>query len=357
MSRKHFSTLLLATVIAVIAVALLVPRQSSKDDGAMGNDPLLPGLSEHINAVERVVFDRSNESVSVYRTEDAWAIEDLDGYPASWEKLRQLLGDLAQARILELKTDNPDYYERLGVKHSDSEPATGIRVTLYWENQSRSIILGKSASGREGQYARLADAARSVLVDKEMEASVNAVDWADRQIIDLPSGEVSELEIIHPDGDWIRARKGNAADTDFTLESLPEGREISSAWSVNSLAGALSALQMDAVRPAIGDAPDDAVRFRALTFGGLEYIVDAWTEDGSHWLMLSATTPAAVTPIGEADVQIPEIEVSMSAEAERFNEARQGWQFRIPEYKFSSLGKRQADLLKPLESDADTANP
>ena len=56
-------------------------------------------------------------------------------------------------------------------------------------------------------------------------------------------------------------------------------------------------------------------------------------------------------------MQIPEVEVSMFAEAERFNEARQGWQFKIPEYKFSTLGKRQADLLKPIESEADTANP
>ena len=65
------------------------------------------------------------------RGEDgSWAVAEKDGYPADVEKVRQTLISLAEARIVEPKTANPDFYDRLGVEGVEDEAAGGLAVML-----------------------------------------------------------------------------------------------------------------------------------------------------------------------------------------------------------------------------------
>ena len=61
-------------------------------------------------------------------------------------------------------------------------------------------IIGDTAQGRDGQYARIASAAQSALLDMVLEVPGDATGWADKTVADIPSADVAEVEIIHPDG-------------------------------------------------------------------------------------------------------------------------------------------------------------
>lgn len=362
MSKRHFSILLVLVVVSALVVALLVPGKSGRESES---EPvlLLPEVGHRINDAEHVTVQGSGQrQVRLNRQGGEWVIADLTDYPADWNRLRTLLADLAQAEIVETKTDNPAYYDRLGVEDPEQEGAQSTLVTVTFGDDQRSLIVGKKADSRSGQYVRPADSATSLLVDREFSLPLDPVDWAERDIVDVPSGEVREVEIIHPDGDWILVKKSSPDDTDFVLENLAEGRETVSSWSVNSLAGALSALAMEGVEPVGDGAPEDAVRFRLLTFSGTEYLVHVWEAGESHWLTLSATRPLTgkpappteAEPAAGAEEPLKDgTDYEDALETAAFNQRVSEWKYRIPEYKYTSLTKRLEDLLKPLDEEAD----
>jgi hypothetical protein len=357
MSKRHFSALLVITVLVAVAVALLVPGQTGRDD-QLAAGVLLPEVGQRINAVDRVRVIGAGAEVAVTLQRDAerWRIAELDGYPADWEELRGLLRDAAEAEIVEYKTGNPDYYDRLGVEDVAAPEAAGIMLELWIAGEPVALIVGNDASGREGQYARLADADRAVLIDRALDIPDEPVDWAEREFLDVGSYLISEVEVIHPDGDWVLARKAAATDTDFELQNVPDGREALSSWAVNSLANVLSGLRMDSVRPDGGETHDSAVRIRLMTFAGVEYTGETWQDGETRWLRLQAAVPGGpFLPEGDEEARARAEENAATAAAA--NGRLAGWLFAISESKFVAMTKRFDDLLKPLEDAEEAADP
>jgi hypothetical protein len=352
MSRRHFSALLVAAIVVVLAVALLVPGRTGREEPPAAG-PLLPDMGQRINDVNglKVTLAGNQTVATLQRGEDGWQIAELAGYPADFDQLRGILAGLAEAKIQEYKTDNPEFYERLGVEDIGREDAAGILLELELGDESVGLIVGDEASGREGQFVRLAGEARSALIDRVLDVPADLVDWADRDIVDVGSYQVREVEIVHPDADRILARKAAATDTDFVLENLPEGREAISSWSVNSLASALSRLQMDSVRPAPDEAVADTVRVRVLTFDGVEYLAQTWTGEDRHWLRLEISVPAAQEAGEQAEADADQAE-EVLAQAAEVTKRVAGWVYEIPASKHATMTKRLEDLLKQPEEPA-----
>lgn len=381
MSRKHFSILAIVLVAVVVAIALLVPVRTGQER-ELPAGVLLPGAEERINSAERVVVHGAGETaVTLERGASAWTIAELDGYPVDWDTLRTLLAGLAQARVLETKTANPDYFGRLGLADPDGGDGPGTLLVLTLDGEDYGIVLGDRADGRKGRYVRLADSGPALLVDLEAEVPQTAVGWADQEVIDLASADVALVEVTHPDGETVRVRKADPEDTDFMLEAIPEGRATRSAWAVNALGGALAALRFEDVRAAQKIDWEGATRFRAETFDGLGVTAEVVTVEEQHWLRLEADASPVeeeVEEAAEADPGAgsegaeevgatgppPEVAAEaaaeddasdVTAEAGRLNRRAGGWAYRIPGYKQETLVKRLEDLLEQPEDEDEGA--
>jgi hypothetical protein len=358
--KRNFVYLAVFTLLAVLLVVFVAPRGGTPEPTADG-DLLLPAIASRINAVDSVeIVAAGNRAVaSLYKAGDYWQLEELHGYRADWTKLRSLLADLAQARVVEAKTDKPGYYPRLGVEDITAQDAGGMLVKLGIQGESTAIVVGKKAQGRTGQYARLLEQAGSVLLDRELDVPDQTLEWADGEIIDINSAEVAEVEIVHPDGERVLVTKVSADQADFDLVDMPEGRELKSNWALNSLGSTLSLLEMKDVRPA-GDIDwSAAVRMRLLTFSGMEIMADMLAQGEEYLLRLSASHPAAAvaanTPQdGGEDSSQQDIEQQAMADVAQavddVNQRVSGWVYTIEKYKFDAMVKKPEDLLKPLES-------
>lgn len=352
MSRRHFSILLVAAIVVAAAIVLLVPRQVG-EGAAPSGQVLLETVAEQINEVDRLVISGAGgQPVSTLtRGDTRWTISELHGYPADWEKLRTVLEDLARAKVLETKTSNPDYYQRLGVEDTESEDAGGLLLEVSTPDHSARLIAGDDARDLGGQFVRLAGQPQSVLIDRTLELSADPVEWADRSIIDISSGFVAELEVRHPDGDRILASKVSADDADFTLENMPDGRSLVSSWSLNSMASALSALRLEDVQPELTEKASEPVVFRLLTFDGLEVVAETFELDGQNWVKLNANYSNAAqedTDVGEVDSAAP------LDQAAAINATTHGWLFSIPQSKAELLTRRLEQLLKPEQDSAES---
>ncbi|MEJ2383852.1 MAG: DUF4340 domain-containing protein [Xanthomonadales bacterium] len=354
MSRNHFSWLAVLAVVAT-AVALFMPRQASHVS-SVEPAPLLPGFAEQANTLDwlRVTGAGGEVLATLEREPERWTVMEAAGYAADWTILRPLLAGLAQARVLEAKTSNPEYYDRLGVQDVAAEDAQGVMIEFRAQSGLPAVILGNPARARGGQYARLVGDAGSVLIDRELDLPKRREDWIERNIVDIGEDTVVEVEIRHADGATLRARKASADEEDFTLEDVAEGFEPKSAWTVNSLAGALATLRLDDV--AQEDEVDwtDATVYRVVTADGLEIqaevvaippIEEDEQDVSEHWLRLTAgvyTTGLDTGVAAEAD------DAAARERAQAINERVQGWAYRVPEYKASSMTKQMSDLVQPV---------
>jgi hypothetical protein len=346
------------TVLALAGVAVLALRGGVPEQAV--DQAFLPEtVSARINDVDRVeILAGGNRTVAtLVKAQDHWQLEQMHGYRADWPRLRDMLAILAQAKVIEAKTDNPEYYARLGVEDIDAEDAAGVLVRLSIGNESTDVIIGNEPQGRSGQYARIAGQAGSVQLDREIGVPAETLDWLDTGIVDVDTNDVAEVEIIHPDAQRVLVTKVSGGQTDFELADMPEGRELKSSWAANSLGSVLSLLDLEAVYPDDGAAWPDAARLRVLTFSGMEIIAETMERDGEHLVRLQASQPlAAVAEAQPAEASGPateDIEAQAQADvAKAVNEINarvSGWVYAIAKYKYDTMVKRPEDLLKPLD--------
>jgi len=352
MSKKHFSTLLLVTVVVAVLV-LLVPGKTAKES-AFQKHHLLPGLATLVNDIEyvRLTGAGGETIVTLHRRGGKWLVAESSDYRADWTVLRQLLSDLAAAEVIEGKTSNPELYTRLGVEDVDAPDAGGLLIGFAEETGLPSLIVGNKAQGREGQYVRLSGSGQSALIDRVLTVPGDMQQWLDREIIDIQEGELVEISVTHPDGEQILLKKVSADDSDFELQQIPEGREVKSNWTVNSIGGSMADLRLDEVVPENDIDWSDAVGVSVLTADGLQVSAKLVSTQEQHWISLNASVyrPASshepVEPGVGTDVPLESAERVI-----QINERVTGWAYRIPQYKAEVLTKRMDDVLKPLESD------
>lgn len=345
MKKRHVYLLAIALVLVLGAIILLLPGQTDRAPSDV-NRAAVPGLEAAVNDLNRIVAVGAGDEViaTLERVEGGWTVLEFSGYGADIDVLREVLGGLAQARVLEAKTDNPAYYDRLGVEAMSGEDAAGVRLDLFSDGASWSVIIGNEAPARGGYYLRLADAPRSLLADYDGDVPDSAAGWVNTKVVDLLAAEVAEVTIRQPDGETLTAQKISADETDFTLLELPEGRALKSAWSVNSLGSALSTLDLEAVRRADEFDWDGAIAIRTLRFDGFEVNATLLRlGEAGDWLRLSANAPAPAAD--ESDEIVAAMDVVL-AEAEGLNARSSGWAFRIPAFKADAMDQRLDDLLR-----------
>jgi hypothetical protein len=355
---RNFIYIVVLTALALGGVAMFaihgtVPEQA--EDQAFLPD----SVTAHINDVDKVeIVAGGNRLVAtLVMTGDQWRLEQMHGYAADWALLRDLLAGLALARVVEAKTDKPEYYARLGVEDIGAEDAAGLLVRLGIGGDTTEVIIGNETQGRSGQYARIAGQAGSVQLDREIAVAPEAMDWVESEIVDIDSVEVAEVEIIHPDAQRVLVTRVSAGQADFELADMPEGREPKSSWAVNSLGSALSLLNLEAVYPEGGIDWSEAARLRLLTFSGMEIIAEALERDGEYLLRLEASQPRAAVaeanPEETTDPAAADIEMQAAADVARavdeINRRVSGWVYAIAQYKYEAMVKKPEDLLKPLE--------
>ena len=334
----------LALLIAVLAVVL-----AGKGDRESGNLLLFPGLRDELNEVSRIVVTGpGNETIATLeRGPEQWTVTNRENYPADIARIRQNLTALADARIIEEKTANPEFYERLGVQGMESPSATGLQLTASGSKQSVDLIIGQTAPGGQGMtYVRPADEATSLLVEASFNPGRTSGEWLDRSLTDIPAARIESVTIEHPGGETLhisRARKTAEEDSpagddaqdglvEFVVAELPKGRELSYPGAANAVAGVLADLRLEDVmaRDALTALPDKPVVARFATTDGLVIEASTWRVGNGTKVTFSASGEGAA-----------------AKEASRLNARLGGWVYTLPDYKTEQLTRKPGELLAP----------
>ena len=343
MNRRTLVALVAALAILAVVVAVVL-RGAATDRRDQGL--LVPGLKEQLNGIQRIVVTGPGNTAvaTLERGADNWTVVERSHYAADVGRIRRNLLALAEARIVEEKTSNPDFYDRLGVQDVSAATAKGMLLTLTGGKQPVSVIIGQAASGSTNQtYARRADEPMSWLVTGQFDLGKTGGEWLDRSLTDIPAGRIQSVTITHPGLETLRISRDPKTDkskasegmVDFLVADVPAGRELSYPGVANGVAGVLAELELDdaQTREILGANPGKPVVARFVTTDGLAVETSAWRlPDGTRFTFIASGNGDAAT------------------EATAINARLGGWVYTVPSYKAEQLTRRLQELLAPAST-------
>ena len=305
---------------------------------------VLPGLEHNVNTVTKVSLHKGDGTHATLKREgDAWRVEER-GWPADVGRVRKLLLDLGALNIVEEKTRLPANYPQLGVADVTSPQTTGTLIEVTAPTHSWSVIIGKSSGAKSG-YVRVANAPQTLLAAPLVTVDSDPKSWLDHALLDVPVARVRQVEERPAQGPAYTVAREKKEQNDFTVSPLPKGRELTSAAAAEPITTSLASLSLDDVRKA--DPKTDPPSAHALyrTFDGLELEVSG-RKDGNHSLIA-----ASARSTGK----------DTAAEASQLSARLNGWEFEIPDYKYTVMFSPLEDLLKkppqPAKKAAATPKP
>ena len=371
MTSRRLLILVVVALVAVGAGVWLAGRQGSSGSTS-GTDVLYPELKGQLNAVNAVHIYKAGDArvVELKKQGESWTVSERDNYPADDSKVRKLLIAIADAKVYEEKTSNPESYATLGVEDTKGANATGLRIDLVGAPKPVSLIVGKQGTGARANYVRRAGEPQSWLINATIDTSATPEAWLRKDIVDVSADRMQSAKVETKGAKPYTAAKATRAATDFAVEGLPKGKSLSSPSAANSVATALTGLNLSDVRAASAfQSTPPAAKATFKTFDGLTVEVDGWVQDEKHYVALrpafdgaqAERFKVATTPVEEKkdeekkdeakkDEKAPEppkpAAPNVDEDAKKLAAKANGWVYEIPDYKYESLFKPADQLVK-----------
>lgn len=312
-SMKTLVALIIACVIGVAGLVFVMV----KTDHLIMHDhtqKLLPQIQvEHI---ARLRLRTHDTTLTFYRDQDGWKIDEKRGYPVVQDRMQEVLGCLAELKILEPKTTNAEYYKMLGVNPVNDPQATGVEVTI-WDDQHKEqaqIIVGKREDTKI--FVRRPTEIQTWLAQGYVDLSLDLRDWVTQPLLGLSDEDcVRNLTIMQPSGQEVNIAKANINNEDFTLTTAQKNKNAKlDLDAINSLPYMLLELEYADVIPAADLVLDweKAIKVKLDTFTDKNISVEVLRHDGQ---ILAKT------------------------------DARPGWYYKLADHSYSLIAVTNEDFV------------
>jgi len=202
------SFLVKALIIGVFAL-LLSSYFVSQNQGVKSFDTSLLLTDFDANLVDGIKMQtaKNEELVNAQKVLMQWQLPNKFGYAADVTELSKLLQNLKNAHIVELKTKQQKYFDRLGLQDISNESSEATLLTLSSGAKSIELLLGKESSSANGRYIRFADQQQTYLVDLDIDIPDDDTSWLMPNIVSVEFDDIRQVDISMPDGDFSIVRK------------------------------------------------------------------------------------------------------------------------------------------------------
>lgn len=381
MSPKSLSLFAIITLALVFTAWYTTKQRSAQTE--IAKTPLFPSLVEQVNTVTRIEIASKDGDTRLVKGDSGWTIENRNGFPAAFEKVKQLVLSIGELAILEAKTKNKERYARLGVEDIDAKSATSTLVTLkdHAGQVLGSLIIGKKRIPKgdslvSSLYVRRAGEQQTFLVKGEVNAPASPPDWMDKELFHIDSKRIRSIEIRNPKDSGLSIVKEDPDATNLMLKNIPDGFKLRSQVSLNGLATALEHLSFEDVLSSKDvDLPEERTVTTFKTFDGLiATATSASMDDRTYTSFAFAYDPALAeiksSSSEETDEDKPEDDggspvppvssaasdeaaastrketgASVEQEVRNLNGAVNDWLYRLPLFKTEMLSKTMDSLI------------
>jgi len=353
--KKLNSLTILFIVTAVMVVLMLItiqrPSQSADDEGL-----LFPDLSAQLSDVNEIKISSNQDKFTITRQGEDWYVKERWNYPADFSLAKRTLIDLADAKILETKTDNPELYPVLGVE-GDQDGGESILLTLLNDDeQVVSLVLGRErelgqTGGPRQFYVRRADEKTSWLAEGYLNINPLMLNWIKSEVMSIARERIAQVNIIQPNGQTATIINLGQKDKFGT----PQSRE-KTVFKYEQLgydiASTLFQLRMEDVLPMSDFSRGNAevVTAEFITFDGVKITTETSFDVKSG--LYFTTFKAAFSPenISKAPKDIIALNVlkdqqQVEQEVADLNKQLSNWVYRFGGFIGTNLMRAKADMV------------
>ena len=338
MQPRGFILLAAATLALIVLAIAAITSGDRRVSRAAPGERALPALAAKLGEVGSVGIKRNALSLTFVRDGDNWFVAEKGNYPAAAGKVRQIVLAMADAVLVEPKTQKAEFYPRLDVEDPGNGKSTLVTLKDKSGGTLAEMIIGKRrydrlGTGTDGIYVRKLGDTQAWLARGSLEFSDQLSSWLDRRILDIPEKRIAKATLTQADGTMLVISRAKPEDK-FMVEGAPADAKFKSETTTSEPAMALETLDLDDVKPAAEmPLPDkDVVAASFTTFDGLTVDVRLLDKGDMHWVALSAAGSGAA-----------------EAEAKAINDKASRWTYAIPSYKAAQLKMKLADMLEPAK--------
>lgn len=359
MKNRKFVIFFLVTMAVIIAAGIVSSLRSPQS--TLEKTLLFPGLEGRINEVSRITVTGDNKSVELVEQDGKWLVASSSNYPAIFSKVRATVLNLSHLKIVDEKTSNPEFYDRLGVEDPDQKNARSLLLSVG-NNAGETlakIIVGQprqSSSSKPGLYVRLPGEKTALLVEGRLDISAENTDWYIRELINMPSAVVKSVDISYPDGKTFGIFKKDRQQPDFDTTDADMEKKSASKIIINRIAKGLEELRADGVRSSADFSfPEDVTRTTFTTFDGIITNIKLAKVDDKPYASFSFSVDEKLAAEADAAMAASDAEAakdtpSVKEVVSNLSERLEGWVYRIPDFKYEALTTNLDKLKKAVPS-------
>ncbi len=353
--KKLNSLTILFIVTAVMVVLMLItiqrPSQSNDDEGL-----LFPDLYSQLSDINKIKVSSNQEEFTIVRDGEDWYVQERWNYPADFNLAKRTLIDLADAKILETKTDKPEQYGVLGVDGMEEGGETVHLTLLNDDDTVAGLLLGRErelgqTGGPRQFYVRRAGEERSWLAEGYLNINPLMLNWVNSEVITVARERIAQVNIIQPNGTTATLINLGQKDKFGTPESRDK-TVFKYAQLGYDIAGTLFQLRMEDVQPLSGFSRGKAeiVTAEFITFDGLKVVTETSfdIESGLYFTTFKAEfTPENISnaPKDIAALNVLKDEQQVKQEVADLNRRLSNWVYRFGGFVGTNLMRAKADMV------------
>ncbi len=348
--------ILAAIIVVSMAISYLSGRSKETGDPLLGT-PVFSDLKDMLDEVKQVDIITRESEVNLALRENLWVVKNRDDYPASFDKLSDLLDNLTQANFAEKKTSKPEYFDRLGLRDLDHEESQAVKVTIMTPaEEPLELLVGNAATNRDGQYFRFPQEQQAWMMSTEFDVETDAEDWLKPTIINIDSERVRKVTQTSASGEQLTVVREAGEDENFDVVDLPAQKKLKYGTIANELGRSLVNVRLKDVKKADGFDFSGGGKAEYWCKDGLAVSVLTKKADGQYYLSFSFEAGAVIEESDEEPAAEQELaseqqsdRATLAEEVAKLNEDLDSWVFEVTQFTFDDFTKTLDDLVEEKE--------
>ena len=316
-----------------------------------------------VNDITKVTLKNNNSEVTIEKEGSFWVVKDGSNFRAKYSVLANLLAEIYEMKAGQVINVRKSGYQKMSVADPDEVTTNaGCRVETFLPDgkKASSFILGRTKTKSMedgvtagsfsfesffvGQYVRLTDEEKPMLVRNIFRVTADPKEWRDPFILELKKDEIARI-----------------TGQDYLLVAGGEGGELLLDDGTKPNSGALLRLTETLSRLEAKEASETGdglygTYLKVELMSGLNYTLYGKSADGGDsFLSVKAGFTAPDRGTNEVTRAEKDADLKAADEANQYNEWYGKFTYKVDKATYQKLFINEAGLKEPEKSDKPEA--
>ena len=278
--KKFFFIIAISIILLGLLFTFLNKDYSSNEE----YNKLFSDINSQIDSVSRIEIENNSNIVYLFKNNDTWVLPSYYDYPASEEKIRNLLLSIVQLKVIDKKTNNPDLHKNLGLSFPLEKNSFRVRLLGEEKNLISDFIIGKNSThNNDFSYIRKFDNDQSWLFKNVFDINKNEIDWSENSIIKIARWRIKSVKLENSQNkdNHIYLYKKKYSDQSFKLTNIPKGFNLNSNFNLGAFSSLLESVKKVDIKKYSFNKNNNFIKNLYFeTFDGLIINIKAFENEG-----------------------------------------------------------------------------